>query len=252
MTRIYAIGDIHGQRAMLEAAHDRITADRARTGDETAPVVHLGDLIDRGPDSRGVIEHLMAGIARGENWIVLKGNHDRFLPLFLNKGETNDGRLRRGLSWLSSSMGGAQTLGSYGVWRKLMEAEAAFRDRAREAVPEAHLAFMEGLSPYYRHEGLLFVHAGIRPGIALEDQSEDDLMWIRDEFLWHLGDHPWLVVHGHTPVETAQHYGNRVNLDTGAGYGDPLTAAVFEDGEVFVLDAVEGRVRLAPPPERTR
>ena len=247
MSRIYALGDIHGQLSMLRAAHARIEADRRACGDRGAPVIHVGDLIDRGPDSRGVIQFLMDGLSAGENWVVLKGNHDRFFPLFLNDGKVTDGRLRRGLDWLSPSMGGMETLGSYGVRRKFMESDDLLLGRARTAVPEAHIRFIDTLPTHHEAGELLFVHAGIRPDVPLEEQTEDDLLWIRDPFLWHLGDHPWLVVHGHTPVDEAQHYGNRVNLDTGAGYGDKITVAVFEGTDAWVLDPETGRVPLLPP-----
>ena len=113
-------------------------------------------------------------------------------------------------------------------------------------MPEAHIDFMANLPLTYISGDFLFVHAGIRPGVSIVDQVEDDLVWIRDEFLWDLTEHPWLVVHGHSPVDEATHYGNRVNLDTGAGYGRPITAAVFEEDTAFVLTE-EGRLPLLPP-----
>ena len=247
MSRIYAMGDIHGQLAMLRAAHARIEADRRAVGDDAAPVIHVGDLIDRGPDSRGVIQFLMDGIAAGENWIVLKGNHDRFFPAYLNEGRLRDDRLRHDLNWLAPSMGGMETLASYGTRRKFMESDETFLARAQSAVPRAHIDFVDSLPTHHEAGELLFVHAGIRPGVPLAEQTEDDLLWIRDPFLWHLGDHPWLVIHGHTPVTDAEHYGNRVNLDTGAGYGEKITVAVFEGTDAWVLDPDAGRVPLLPP-----
>ena len=247
MTRVYAIGDIHGHLSELRRAHALIVADRKKMGDEGSVVVHLGDLCDRGPDSRGVIEFLMAGIADGQDWIVLKGNHDRLFARFLMTGEGTDGRLRSPLTWTSGPMGGAETLLSYGVERQgRFEGDAAYHSRAVAAVPEAHVAFMARLPLTYISGELLFVHAGIRPGVSIVDQTEDDLVWIRDEFLWDLTEHPWLIVHGHTPVDEATHYGNRINLDTGAGYGNPLTVAVFEDEDAFLLTK-RGRRPLLPP-----
>ena len=148
--------------------------------------------------------------------------------------------------WISGPMGGDKTLASYGVTRRRLESEASFHARAVAAIPEAHVAYMERLPSTYISGPLLFVHAGIRPGVSIVDQSEDDLIWIRDEFLWDLTEHPWLVIHGHTPVAEATHYGNRVNLDTGAGYGRPITAAVFEGEDAWVLTD-EGRRPLLPP-----
>ena len=112
--RIYAIGDIHGYLDQLKNAHRLIAMDAAQH-DGQAPVVHIGDLTDRGPDSRGVIEYLMGGIAEGADWTVLKGNHDRLFANYIRDGELTDGRLRSGLTWLSDSMGGVQTLKSYGI-----------------------------------------------------------------------------------------------------------------------------------------
>ncbi len=246
--RVYAIGDVHGYLSELRRAHDLIDADRVREGETgvEAPVVHLGDLVDRGPDSRGVIEFILNGRQAGREWIVLKGNHDRLFAHYLRTGSGTDGRLRAPLTWTSGLMGGDKTLASYGVTRRTLEGDASFHARALEAVPEAHVAFMERLPLTYISGPLLFVHAGIRPGVSIVDQTEDDLVWIRDDFLWDMTDHPWLVVHGHSPVDEAAHYGNRVNLDTGAGYGRPITAAVFEDDDVWVLTD-RGRVPLPSP-----
>ena len=247
MTRVYAIGDIHGYLGELRRAHALIAADRKRMGDDGSVVVHLGDLTDRGPDSRGVIQFLMDGLEDGQDWIVLKGNHDRLFARYLTTGDGTDGRLRSPLTWTSAAMGGVETLVSYGVSPQgRFESDAAYHARASEAVPERHVAFVSKLPLTYISGGLLFVHAGIRPGVSIVDQEEDDLVWIRDEFLWDMTDHPWLIVHGHSPVDQATHYGNRVNLDTGAGYGNPITVAVFEDEDAFVLTK-RGRKPLLPP-----
>lgn len=245
--RIYAIGDIHGQLDMLRAAHDRIAADRIACGDESAPVVHLGDLVDRGPDSRGVIDHLMRGIAGGAPWIVIKGNHDRMFLAFLRDGAIQDSGLRRELTWLHPPLGGDRTLESYGVRLRRWTTPRSAWDSAIRAVPEAHVEFLSALPLMHRTSDLLFVHAGIRPGVPIEDQVEDDLVWIRGPFLEDGRDHGVLIVHGHTPVTVAEHYGNRIDIDTGAGFGHPLTAAVFEGRDCFILTE-DGRVPLPPPP----
>ena len=242
---IYAIGDVHGYSDELKRAHDRIAEDKARHGGEGAEVVHLGDLTDRGPDSKGVIDFLLAGIESGEPWKVIKGNHDRFFANFIRTGAVTDNRLRQGMHWLHERMGGQDTIASYGVTKKLLEGVSAYRKRAIEAVPEAHVAFLEGLPLYVETEELLFVHAGIVPGVPLDRQFEDDLLWIRDGFLEDDLEHPWLIVHGHTAIDDPGHFGNRVNLDAGAGYGRPLAAAVFEGRSCFLLTD-EGRVRLEP------
>ena len=141
--RIYAIGDIHGQLDKLITAHERIAEDRARTGDFSAPVVHVGDLVDRGPNSRGVIEHLARGQEAGENWVVLKGNHDRMFERFLEDPDSHDPGLRMHLHWVSPNIGGETTLASYGIEnvpdRLLFDIHAA----AREAVPERHVTFLQ-------------------------------------------------------------------------------------------------------------
>lgn len=238
---IYAVGDIHGQRAMLEDALALIEAD----GGRDARVVFLGDFVDRGPDSAGVIETLSRGQAEGRDWVCLLGNHDRMFKWFMEEPPQHDPHMLVGYHWFHDNIGGVETMASYGV-------ELPGRSRLREihrvaldAVPPAHVEFLNRLETHHEEGDLLFVHAGIRPGVPLEQQTEDDLIWIRDEFHDDPRPHPWLVVHGHTPVERARHYGNRVNLDTGAGYGRPVTVAVFEGTECAVLTE-RGRQLLRP------
>mgnify|MGYP002623816606 CR=1 FL=1 len=243
--RVYAIGDVHGQFDMLRDAHDRIARDRQATGDDAAPVVHLGDFCDRGPDTAGVLQFLVDGIGGGEPWRAVMGNHDRLFRDFLSDGALTDARLRSDLSWLSWNMGGLDTLRSYGMDRPESLSADDLHERARAAVPESHRRFLHELETFIELGDLVFVHAGIRPGVPLADQDEEDLIWIRQEFLLDTSDHGKLVVHGHTPVEEPMHCGNRVNLDTGAGYGRPLTAAVFEGRDCWVLTE-SGRRRLAP------
>ena len=243
---IYAIGDIHGHLDQLAAAHRTIAEDRARHPGKDAPVVHIGDLVDRGPDTKGVIQFLLDGLERGEDWITLTGNHDRMFAEFLAGGDGSHPRLRKGVTWRHSVVGGTATLASYGVRRKRLESESNFCRRARAAVPEAHAAFVRDLPLWYKLGGMIFVHAGIRPGFAMDAQDEDDLLWIRDEFLWHAGDHAALIVHGHTPVDEPTHYGNRVNIDTGAGWGNPLVPVVFDGDDCFALRET-GREKLKVP-----
>jgi len=237
--RVYAIGDIHGQIGMLQAAHERIAADRRRTGDMDAPVVHLGDLTDRGPDSKGVIQCLIDGVARDENWLTVKGNHDRMFAGFLDDPEYHDPCLKPEFEWLHPRLGGIETLESYGVTPDIPHAEIM------RAVPEAHRQFLKDMPLIHRFGDVAFVHAGIMPGVPLSEQTEDDLLWIRGPF--HMETLPFeaLIVHGHTPVDTPTHYGNRINLDTGAGYGNPLTVAVFEGTDCWILDG-NGRTPLTP------
>lgn len=243
--RSYAIGDIHGHLDLLQAAHALIAADRERTGDAEAPVVHLGDLVDRGPDCRGVVQYLMDGCAGGENWVVLKGNHDRMFSLFLQDPPASDPRLRAELSWLHPRIGGAATLVSYGVHAPAARPVSPVHAEARAAVPATHVAFLAGLPTWYRRGEAVFVHAGILPGVPMEQQSEDHLTWIRDAFLSDPRDHGALVVHGHTAIDAPTHYGNRLNIDSGAAYGGPLTAVVIEGRAAFHLTG-SGRVPLVP------
>jgi serine/threonine protein phosphatase 1 len=244
--RTYAIGDIHGHLGLLKAAHARIAADIDRHG--PAPIVHIGDLVDRGPDSAGVIDHLIAGQAAGEDWIVLLGNHDRMFAGYLRDLHWHDPRLRSDVSYLHPRIGGAQTLASYGVRSPADRPLAPVHAEAVAAVPKAHRDFLARLPTLYQRGEVVFAHAGIRPGVPMDQQTEDDLCWIRDDFLNDRRDHGALIVHGHTHLPQATHYGNRVNLDSGAAYGGPLTAVVIEGRDVFLLTD-QGREALPVTPD---
>ncbi len=222
----YAIGDIHGQLDLLRAAHDLIADDMARHG--PGPVIHLGDLVDRGPDCRGVIDYLAAALARGEDWVILKGNHDRMFARFLRDPFEPEPGLRSDLGYLNPKIGGAATLASYGVRNAADRPVKPVHSEAVTTVPAAHRSFVETLPLMHRFGDAVFVHAGIRPGIPLEDQAETDLLWIRGSFLEDPQSHGPLVVHGHTAIDRATHYGNRLNIDSGAAYGGPLSAVVIE------------------------
>lgn len=238
--RLYAIGDVHGQLDLLKAAHERIHRD----GGKDALIAHVGDLIDRGPDSRGVVDYLMKGQRDGQNWIVTRGNHDRFLPNFLRVPDWIDPGLSSGRHWIDhSGLGAAATLASYGL--DIDTPPAVLHRAALRAVPEDHEDFLASLPLWYLHPLALVVHAGIRPGVDLQAQDEQDLVWIRDGFLDSATDHGPLVVHGHTALNTATHHGNRLNIDGGAAYGRPLCAVVIEPGAIHLLTD-EGRVPLLP------
>lgn len=262
---IYAVGDIHGYAAELDRALGLIEAD----GGPGAEIVFLGDYTDRGPDSRGVLDRLIAGRDAGRPWSFVLGNHDRMFLRFLSEGIENDDNIKSGKSWMNRALGGPSTLGSYGLAAERLPAflnpvnggretlasyctngtDLSLQElisEARDAVPDAHLQFLSTLPTYIERNGYLFVHAGIRPGRPLERQEEEDLIWIREGWLDFDGALPWLVVHGHTALEHPQHHGNRVNLDGGAGYGRPLVPAAFEDGRVWTLDE-GGRTPLEPP-----
>lgn len=241
--RTYAIGDIHGHLNLLHHVHELIAIDMAGHGPGT--IVHVGDLVDRGPNSAGVVEYLRAGIARGEDWIVLKGNHDRMFSLFLTDPHAQDEGLRADLSWLHPKLGGSTTLGSYGVAhagdRPITEVHA----EAFAAIPASHRDFLASCPTWLRRADTIFVHAGIRPNVAMDAQRETDLVWIRTGFLDHTAPHEALIVHGHTAIATPTHYGNRVNIDSSAAYGGPLSAIVVDEGGVFHLTS-KGRVLLQP------
>jgi len=260
---IYAIGDIHGQKEMLDHALALIEADGARD----AKIVFLGDYTDRGPDSKGVIDTLIEGRDAGRNWSFIKGNHDRFFSNWVQHGYEHDPRVKSGISWLNFRLGGTATIGSYGV---TSSSEPEFKRRedgleylrhffdgdgtiapkdvqalAQAAVPNSHIAFLDALPLTYETEDLLFVHAGIKPGVALQDQDPEDLLWIREGWLDDKRDHGKLIVHGHTALDQPKHEGNRVNLDGGAGYNRPLIPAVFEGRDCWLLTD-KGRVPLRP------
>ena len=245
MMRSYAIGDIHGHLDLLLRAHDLIAEDRRQTGDATAPIIHVGDLVDRGPDCRGVVDYLAQGAERGENWVTLKGNHDRMFTRFLRDPNEPEDGLRPGLAWLHPRLGGAATLASYGVKNAADRPLAPVHAEAVEAVPPAHRIFLESRPTWHQRGDCVFVHAGIRPGIPMPEQRETDLVWIRAGFLEDTRDHGFLVVHVHTALDNATHYGNRVNIDSSAAYGGPLTAIVIEGRDVWRLTA-KGRVPLLP------
>ena len=238
---IYAIGDIHGQLHQLDRALDLIKED----GGPDAKIVFLGDLVDRGSQSRAVIDKLMQEQAAGRPWHVLKGNHDRMFSRFVQSGDETDPRISSGLGWLHKRLGGLTTLASYGVPD---DPDMPLPDRwqaARAVVPQSHLDYIDTLPLWLEQDDLLFVHAGILPGFDLPLQTEDDLIWIRAPFLDYPHPHPWLIVHGHTALEHPKHFGNRIDLDGGAGYGRPLHPAVFDGRDCWLLTDT-GRQSLTP------
>ena len=238
---IYAIGDVHGQLEDMQRVLSLIEAD----GGPDAKVVFVGDYVDRGPDSRGVIQALIDGKAAGRNWVTIKGNHDRYLSRFMDYMIVHDPATRPDLFWFNPRLGGDKTLLSYGVEAEEDALLTAVHEEAKAAIPQDHLDFLEALPLMHVTEELVFVHAGIRPGVPFDKQVEDDLIWIRQPFLEFKKPHERLVVHGHTALEHPEHAGNRVNLDGGAGYFRPLHAAVFEGRDSWLLSDT-GRVPLKP------
>ena len=205
---IYAIGDIHGRSDCLRRAHALIDEDRNGAADGgSATEVYVGDYVDRGPDSKGAIELL---VAREDvaNVVALRGNHEIMLESFLG-GLTSFEDWRR--------FGGLETILSYGVDARALLERGTIRPRdLAEKMPASHLRFLTSLKSIHASGRYCFAHAGIRPGVPLEAQSLDDTAWIRDDFLNHPGDGALVVVHGHSPVGEVAFHANRINIDTGA------------------------------------
>ena len=238
---LYAIGDIHGQLAELQRVLTLVETD----GGTDAEIVFLGDYTDRGPDSAAVLDLLIEGQDADRNWHFLKGNHDRMFEWFMEPYPRHEAYLPIELDWLHPRLGGDTTLASYGLKFTPQSRMLSVHAEALQVVPQAHLDFLKSLPLTFETDDFFFAHAGIKPGVPLSDQDEEDLMWIRKEFHQDTRTHPKIIVHGHTPVDQATHYGNRINLDTGAGYGKPLAAAVFEGSNCWQLTEA-GRVPLTP------
>lgn len=228
---LYAIADIHGHSGALEDALSRIAED----GGAEAPCVFLGDYVDRGPDSRGVLQRLIDGRAARREWTCLLGNHDRMFVRFLADATQHDAAIKSHKPWLNPALGGARTLASYGIEAPEERDAADLHAEALELVPESHRDFLAGLKTWHESDDHIFVHAGIRPGVPLPEQEEDDLVWIRDPFLFDTRDHGKLVVHGHTALSYPEAHANRINLDGGAGFGNRLVPAVWDGAAWFLL-----------------
>lgn len=226
--RVYAIGDVHGRRDCLETLLLRIDADaRARPKARTT-IVFLGDLNDRGPDSRGVIECAMA-IAKARRSVFLMGNHEEMLIRAWEGDRRATGLLHR--------VGGRETMISYGM--SAADYDALDLDGLTEAIgehiPVAHIAFLRGFLDQWQCGDYLFVHAGIRPGVPLDAQRPSDLRWIRGEFLKDTRDHGVMVVHGHSITEDPDEQPNRIGIDTGAFASGQLTALGIEGSARWFL-----------------
>lgn len=226
--RVYAVGDIHGRADLLDRLLARLEADAGRRRPERVVMVFLGDYVDRGPDSRAVVERLMAGppaagALAGAEWLCLKGNHEQFMVRFLSEPSV-------GPAWLWN--GGLATVQSYATIPDGQEGDvAALQLLLSRALPPAHLRFLSRLPLLHVEGDYVFVHAGIRPGVALDDQDPTDLMWIRDDFLFDPTPLEKVVVHGHTVVPVPEIRPNRIDIDTGAYASGLLTALVLEGSE---------------------
>lgn len=238
--RVYAVGDVHGCLDLLDELLGSIEQDWEQRGPAKTVILFLGDLIDRGPASNQVIERLRTYAPEGARLVFLIGNHEEVL-LRLLRGESQFFG-----DWLR--FGGAECATSYGISpASLKRGDELGVDVLRRKIPEAHQRFLESFVDTFRIGDYLFVHAGIRPGVKLAEQSQTDLRWIRDPFLEDEKDHGFVVVHGHTIGEAVQVRPNRIGLDTGAYHSGVLTALGLEGRERWFLQTGKG----APVPGET-
>lgn len=228
--RAYAIGDIHGRADLLDQLMGQIAADRDACNPEHAVLIFLGDYVDRGLNSREVLDYLIGRVPSGFEAHFLLGNHEASVLSFLKDPVG-------GQAWLD--YGGVETLLSYGVrvehGPKSEDGLGQLCKSFAARLPERHKAFLEGLEPYFELGDFLFVHAGVRPGVPLDKQRPYDLMWIREEFLESTADHGHIVVHGHTPQNEPDLQPNRIGIDTGAYLTGRLTALILEKGHYGFL-----------------
>jgi serine/threonine protein phosphatase 1 len=226
-TLLYVIGDIHGQLDLLSDLYEQIERDAARHDAKHRKLIHLGDYIDRGPDPKQIIELFCNRPLPGFDNHWLLGNHEHLLLLFLQNDPLATG-------WLAN--GALDTLASYGVWPGGpgdMEMELVrFREELTANLPPHHLDFLSTLDLTYENGDYLFVHAGVRPGVELSEQSEFDMIWIRDPFLNCADDFGKIIVHGHSPHEFPEVRTNRICIDTGAYHTGHLTCLVLQ-GNTF-------------------
>jgi len=219
--RLYVVGDIHGRSDLLDRMVLEISRDLDAHPIADCLTVTLGDYLDRGPDPRGVLDRL-ARNPFPTDFVALKGNHEELFETFLRDPS---------IAGLWRRLGGLETLHSYGVQvRSLMVGRnyEQVAEALRAAVPQAHLEFLASLKLSLTVGKYFLCHAGVRPGVPLEDQSAEDLLWIREQFLDSRADFGKIVVHGHTPIEEPEVRPNRINIDTGAFMTGRLTCAALE------------------------
>jgi serine/threonine protein phosphatase 1 len=227
--RVYAIGDVHGRLDLLDDLLGQIEADSAARGPADTQIIQLGDLIDRGPDSAGVVRRGRSGDLGFARMECLMGNHEISLLNVL------DGEAKWLSSWLA--YGGRSALRSWGIDNALFKTglPEEIIDAARAAIPHEDQSWLRTLPLQRRVGDYLFVHAGIRPGVPIEKQVESDILWIRDEFLEDDSAHGAMVVHGHSITAEADERFNRIGIDTGAYKSGRLTALGLEGTERWYL-----------------
>jgi serine/threonine protein phosphatase 1 len=226
--RIYAVGDIHGRADLLTKLFGRIDEDLKARPTADAVQVFLGDYIDRGSSSRQVID-LLIERRRGHPIVLLKGNHEECVVKFLSDPTVLS-------EW--KNMGGLNTVLSYGVTptrRDALQSQQQVATAFEQSMPEDHRRFLQGLALSFTCGDFFFAHAGVRPGIPLQEQSQRDLLWIRDDFLLHEEHFGKIVVHGHAPAREPEIRPNRINIDTGAYATGQLTCLVLEDDQISFL-----------------
>ena len=226
--RVYAVGDIHGRFDLLEQLLEKIDRDVAARPCPRPVEIFLGDYIDRGPGSRDVLERLIAR-SKSHETITLKGNHETF-PLEFLKNPVVLAEWR--------NFGGLQMLMSYGS-QPAMNPDTAeqieLAQKFRAALPPAHATLLATMPHTFTLGDFFFVHAGVKPGIPLAKQTEEHLLWIKEEFLLSDDDHGKMIVHGHTPVAEPDFHPNRINIDTGAYATGKLTCLVIEGDHTAIL-----------------
>jgi serine/threonine protein phosphatase 1 len=211
MEKIFAIGDIHGCLSQLKNMIAAIDPD-----EEGDTIVFMGDYIDRGPDSKGVVDCILHLRERVRKVICLMGNHEQMFLEYMHAGAKND---------IFLSNGGRATLASYG-YDEVTDGETIM-------LPDTHKGFLQSLVPYYETGHHIFVHAGLRPGVALEKQDLEDILWIRYEFIYSSYDFGKVVVFGHTPVDRPLVQENKIGIDTGAVFGGALTCIEFPGQNIY-------------------
>ena len=239
--RAYVVGDIHGRLDLLEQLLELIEQDTSKRRKLKNTVVFLGDLIDRGPASAEVVERLRTYKPQFANTAFVMGNHEEVLLRVLDGDSALLGQ------WLK--FGGAQCLRSYGsdpVALKKMPPEQAIA-LVRQTVPQTHADFLRSFADTISFGGYLFVHAGVRPGTSLADQTQSDLRWIREPFLQDDCDHGFVVVHGHTISERVELRSNRIGIDTGAYRTGVLTALGLEGTDRWLLQSDNAMARSVGP-----
>lgn len=231
--RLYAVGDIHGRLDLLDELLDQIERDIRNRPVKVAALVFLGDLIDRGPESAAVIERLRTLRDFPAKLLFLQGNHEEVMLRVL------EGEAGLAYDWLS--FGGDACVQSYGVSDTVLQAmdEERIALTLRKAIPPAHIEFLKSFGDTFRFGDYLCVHAGIRPGVAIEEQQPHDLRWIRQPFLSDGHDHGCMVIHGHTITDGVDLRSNRIGIDTGAYRTGMLTAAVVEGKDLHFLSTGE-------------